>query len=33
MLEDYRKVFSKDLKVYFSYNAPSLRILVPLYYY
>jgi hypothetical protein len=33
MRENYRKVFGKDLEIYFSYNTPSLRILVPLYYH
>jgi hypothetical protein len=33
VLEDYRKVFAQDFNVYFSYDAPPLRILVPLYHY
>ena len=33
VFEDYRKMFSQNLQVYFSYYAPSLRVLVPFYNY
>jgi hypothetical protein len=33
IFKDYKKVFSQDFKVDFSYNAPPLYILVPFHYY